>query len=221
MKITLNGPQITALSQQLSAEPLTRAATRERAAKRFTRLLAARTGLDSADNLARGILDAPDEAAAQARLAGALRPFAAAAEPAPAATAAAEPAPAAAAAAEPAPAAAAAAEPAPAPAAPAKASPPIKGESPEALRQAIAEGRVRSTAKRLRLIAEAGILPPPPDFSAETHARFREPLCEVIRLAGAGDVAGLQAFEIKAISSSPRAILRYRDAALIALAAGA
>jgi hypothetical protein len=211
MKITLNGPQITALSQQLSAEPLTRAATRERAAKRFTRLLAARTGLDSADNLARGILDAPDEAAAQARLAGALRPFAAAAEPAPAATAAAEPAPA----------AAAAAEPAPAPAAPAKASPPIKGESPEALRQAIAEGRVRSTAKRLRLIAEAGILPPPPDFSAETHARFREPLCEVIRLAGAGDVAGLQAFEIKAISSSPRAILRYRDAALIALAAGA
>jgi hypothetical protein len=211
MKITLNGPQITALSQQLSAEPLTRAATRERAAKRFTRLLAARTGLDSADNLARGILDAPDEAAAQARLAGALRPFAAAAEPAPAATAAAEPAPA----------AAAAAEPAPAPAAPAKASPPIKGESPEALRQAIAEGRVRSTEKRLRLIAEAGILPPPPDFSAETHARFREPLCEVIRLAGAGDVAGLQAFEIKAISSSPRAILRYRDAALIALAAGA
>jgi hypothetical protein len=211
MKITLNGPQITALSQQLSAEPLTRAATRERAAKRFTRLLAARTGLDSADNLARGILDAPDEAAAQARLAGALRPFAAAAEPAPATTAAAEPAPA----------AAAAAEPAPAPAAPAKASPPIKGESPEALRQAIAEGRVRSTEKRLRLIAEAGILPPPPDFSAETHARFREPLCEVIRLAGAGDVAGLQAFEIKAISSSPRAILRYRDAALIALAAGA
>ncbi|MFT5946936.1 MAG: hypothetical protein ACI807_001185 [Paracoccaceae bacterium] len=185
MNITLSGSQITALSQGLCPEPLARAATRERAAARFARLLAARIGAESAEDLAAGILCAPDEAAAQARLAGALRPFAAA----PGASEAGD-----------------AGDP---------------GEDPQALRAAIAEGRIRGTAKRLRAIAEAGIVPPPPDFAAPTHARFRAALAEVVALAEAGDAAGLRAVEISAASSSPRAILRYRDAVLIALAKGA
>ena len=182
MNATLSGSQITALSQGLCPEPLARAATRARAAARFARLLAARIGAESAEDLAAGILCAPDEAAAQARLAGALRPFAAA---------------------------------------PAESDASDPGEDPQALRAAIAEGRIRGTAKRLRAIAEAGIVPPPPDFAAPTHARFRAALAEVVALAEAGDAASLRAVEISAASSSPRAILRYRDAVLIALAKGA
>ena len=36
-------------------------------------------------------------------------------------------------------------------------------------------------------------------------------------LAEAGDIAGLQAFEINLVSSSPKAIARYRDFCLIAI----
>lgn len=40
-------------------------------------------------------------------------------------------------------------------------------------------------------------------------------------LAEAGDLAGLQAFEIKATSSSPKALIRYRDRSILALQAQA
>lgn len=67
--------------------------------------------------------------------------------------------------------------------------------------------------------AAKGILPPVPDFSAETHRRFRGKLAEVVRLVEAGDVAALKAVEIKTYSSSPKAIARYRDLAVQALEA--
>jgi len=73
-------------------------------------------------------------------------------------------------------------------------------------------------------IAEAaanGMLPPEPDFSAETHKRFRPKLEKVVAMVKAGDIAGLEAFEINPVSSSPKAIAKYRDLAVIALKARA
>jgi hypothetical protein len=69
--------------------------------------------------------------------------------------------------------------------------------------------------------AEAGKLPAAPDFSARTHERFRNKLAEVVALVKAGDVRKLKAFEINPVSSSPKAIARYRDLAVIALSAKA
>jgi hypothetical protein len=67
--------------------------------------------------------------------------------------------------------------------------------------------------------ARAGNLPTPPDFSAATHARFRKKLDEVVALAKAGDLAGLRSFSIKPVSSSPKAIDRYRNLCILALEA--
>ncbi|MFN3349072.1 hypothetical protein [Pseudorhodoplanes sp.] len=67
--------------------------------------------------------------------------------------------------------------------------------------------------------ARAGKLPEPPDFSAETHKRFRNKLATVVALANAGDLEGLRAFQINPVSSSPKAIKRYRDLCIIALEA--
>ena len=67
--------------------------------------------------------------------------------------------------------------------------------------------------------AQAGALPTVPDFSKPTHARFRVKLAQIVALAEAGDIAGLQDFEINPVSSSPKAMARYRDLCVIAIAA--
>ena len=67
--------------------------------------------------------------------------------------------------------------------------------------------------------AQSGARPQPPDFSKPTHARFRAKLAQIVALAAAGDIAGLQAFEINPVSSSPKAMARYRDLCVIALTA--
>ena len=69
--------------------------------------------------------------------------------------------------------------------------------------------------------AQTGALPDAPDFSKPTHARFRAKLAQIVALADAGDIAGLQAFEINPVSSSPKAMARYRDLCVIAIAARA
>jgi len=69
--------------------------------------------------------------------------------------------------------------------------------------------------------AKEGHLPPKPDFSAPTHERFRGKLDEVHAAAIAGDLTALRAFEIKATSSSPKAIAKYRDLCVIAIEARA
>ena len=69
--------------------------------------------------------------------------------------------------------------------------------------------------------AESGALPQAPDFSKPTHARFRAKLAQIVALAEAGDIAGLQAFEINPVSSSPKAMARYRDLCVIAITARA
>ena len=67
--------------------------------------------------------------------------------------------------------------------------------------------------------AQTGALPQVPDFSKPTHARFRVKLAQIVALAEAGDIAALQAFEIKPVSSSPKAMARYRDLCVIAITA--
>lgn len=76
-------------------------------------------------------------------------------------------------------------------------------------------------AKRKAIIeqAQAGALPAAPDFSKPTHARFRAKLARLVALAEAGDVEGLKAIEINPVSTSPKAMARYRDLAIIAIEA--
>jgi hypothetical protein len=68
---------------------------------------------------------------------------------------------------------------------------------------------------------QRGELPSPPDFSAETHKRFRPKLDEVKALVEAGDIAGLRAYPINPTSTSPKALDRYRNLAVLALEAKA
>ena len=67
--------------------------------------------------------------------------------------------------------------------------------------------------------AQTGALPSAPDFSKPTHARFRAKLAQIVALAEAGDIAALRAFEINPVSSSPKAMARYRDLCVIAMKA--
>ena len=65
--------------------------------------------------------------------------------------------------------------------------------------------------------AQTGALPQAPDFSKPTHARFRTKLAQIVALAETGDIAGLQAVEINPVSSSPKAMARYRLLCVVAL----
>jgi hypothetical protein len=82
-----------------------------------------------------------------------------------------------------------------------------------------ASGRPMGRRAEITANAAKGILPPIPDFSAPTHARFRKKLAEIVAMVESKDVAGLRAIEIKTYSSSPKAIARYRDLAIAALLA--
>jgi len=101
-------------------------------------------------------------------------------------------------------------------------------QKPKDGRKAVAKAKADkpakpATGKRAAILeaAKNGILPPIPDFSAPTHARFRKKLDQVVAMVKAKDVDGLKAFEIKPVSTSPKAIARYRDLALVALQASA
>jgi hypothetical protein len=82
-----------------------------------------------------------------------------------------------------------------------------------------ANGRPMGRRAEIAENAAKGILPPVPDFSAETHKRFRGKLAEIVKLVEAGDVSALKAFPINPCSSSPRAMARYRDLAVVAIEA--
>jgi hypothetical protein len=77
------------------------------------------------------------------------------------------------------------------------------------------------TGKRKAVIelAQSGTLPVAPDFSKPTHARFLAKLAKLVALTEAGDVEGLKAIEINPVSTSPKAMARYRDLAVMALEA--
>lgn len=113
---------------------------------------------------------------------------------------------------------------------PASYQPPTK---PEGLNDAIVRPTVEPTtpakvpkagkpaAKRAEILAAAlrGELPAAPDFSAETHKRFRPKLARLVEMAEKGDVEGLEAEAINPVSSSPKAMDKYRNLAVIALKA--
>ena len=91
--------------------------------------------------------------------------------------------------------------------------------APAAAPQPAAAKRKRIDYDKLEAEAHKGHLPEPPDFSAPTHARFRNKLAKLTEFAGAGDIDALRAFEINPVSSSPKAMARYRDLCVIALEA--
>lgn len=102
------------------------------------------------------------------------------------------------------------------------AAPRAKGRRHAAAKPAAEPNRRRRTSyEELEASARKGELPEAPDFSAATHARFRNKLARIVELAAAGDIAGLKAVEINPVSSSPRAMMRYRDLCVMALGARA
>jgi hypothetical protein len=82
--------------------------------------------------------------------------------------------------------------------------------------------KAAATSKRAVALAAAasGVLPPAPDFTAATHAPYRKKLAALIALAEAGDAAGLEAVVINPSSTSPKALIRYRDRAALAIRTG-
>jgi len=189
MFTNLSAVQINRLAQRLSEAPLGRSASVAAAAERFERLLAAKIGADRAPKAIKAILTAPGLETAAGRLAAELD----ACEP----DAPAEPAP-----------PRFAPEPAQEPAPIAVAEPAAAPSAPRRRRDADLEAKARQ-----------GELPPPPDFSAPTHARFRAKLAALVELAGKADATGLRAIAINPVSSSPKALARYRDLAVLAIEA--
>jgi hypothetical protein len=101
-------------------------------------------------------------------------------------------------------------------AAPAASAPPTAARPVSARR-----GAGVPRAERLAL-AQAGLLPDPPDFTAPSHKRFRPLLAKVEAMVETADVEGLRAYRYDGfMGSSMRAVIRYRDLALIALEARA
>lgn len=72
-----------------------------------------------------------------------------------------------------------------------------------------------------REAAAKGTIPAAPDFSANTHRSYRPMLAEVEKLVKAKDLPGLQAYRVKGTCSSPSAVKKYREIAIIALKAKA
>lgn len=99
-----------------------------------------------------------------------------------------------------------------------KAEKPAKEKPAKAAKEPAAD---KALGKRAQIAAdaEAGILPAAPDFSAATHARFRKKLAEIVALVEKADIKALKAYPINPVSSSPKAMDKYRNLAVIALEA--
>jgi hypothetical protein len=192
MNTILTAAQINRLAQRLSKKPLGRSASATTAAERLQRLLAVRVGAERAAASAEAILGAPGFETAEGRLVAEIECDEDEADVKMMGAADAE---------VPAP--------APAPVIVTEASPqPEPAKAPRRRRDADVEARARQ-----------GELPPTPDFSAATHARFRAKLEGLVALAEKGDVEGLRAVEINPVSSSPKAMARYRNLAVMAIEA--
>jgi hypothetical protein len=190
MFTNLSAVQINRLAQRLSEAPLGRSASVAAAAERFERLLAAKIGADRALKAIKAILTAPGLETAAGRLAAELD----ACEP----DAPAEPAQ-------------------PTVSEPAVEAAPVVEQAAETEAAPSAQRRRRDAD--LEAKARQGELPPPPDFSAPTHARFRAKLAALVELAKKADATGLRAIAINPVSSSPKALARYRDLAVLAIEA--
>jgi len=101
---------------------------------------------------------------------------------------------------------------------------PLAAEAPKAKRGRgkPASAHAKAPGARAAIIeaAEAGVIPAPPNFEAATHARFRGKLAEVVAMVERSDVEALASYEYRGfLSSSPKAIVRFKDLALTALRA--
>lgn len=103
----------------------------------------------------------------------------------------------------------------------ANASPAQKPQPAKAAAKRKAGERSRYDWNAAREKAAKGVVPAAPDFTANTHRYYRPVLAEVVKLAKAGDLKGLQAYRVKGASSSPRAVKNYREVAIAALKAKA
>lgn len=191
MFTNLSAVQINRLAQRLSEAPLGRSASVAAAAERFERLLAAKIGADRAPKAVKAILTTPGFEIAEGRLVAEID----ACEPD------------------------GPAEPAAPPAAPEQAAEPAPAVEHSAEPTATPSAPRRRRDADLEAKARQGELPPPPDFSAPTHARFRAKLAALVELAGNADTTGLRAIPINPVSSSPKALARYRDLAVLAIEA--
>lgn len=205
MFTNLSAVQINRLAQRLSEAPLGRSASVAAAAERFECLLAAKIGTDRAPKAIKAILTAPGFETAEGRLVAEVDACEADAP----------------------------AEPAPPSAAPGPSieiAPTTEAEPAAAAKPIVEANETNSelaagpSARRCRdadieAKARQGELPPPPDFSAPTHARFRAKLAALVELAGKADATGLRAVSINPVSSSPKALARYRDLAVLAIEA--
>jgi hypothetical protein len=192
MNTILTAAQINRLAQRLSDQPLGRSASATTAAERLQRLLAVRIGAERAATTARVILAAPGFETAEGRLVAEIECDEDEADVGTMVEA-------------------AAVVPAPVPV------PVITTEASLQPEPAAAPRRRKDADLEAR--ARKGELLPPPDFSAATHARFRAKLEGLVALAEKGDVDGLRAVEINPVSSSPKAMARYRDLAVMAIEA--
>jgi hypothetical protein len=192
MHTILTASEINRLAQRLSQPPLGRSASAAAAAERFQRLLATKIGPARAADSAGKILSAPGFETAEGRLVAAIESDALAipVEPAPAA------------------------DPAQVVITKLKAA-----SNPAPEHAASREAQRRPTNADLKAKARQGELPPPPDFSAPTHSRFRNKLEGLIALAERGDAEALRAVTINPVSSSPKALARYRDLCITAIEA--
>jgi hypothetical protein len=101
---------------------------------------------------------------------------------------------------------------------PAKAPKAAKADKPAKAPKAAAPKALGLRAQRAA-DAAAGKLPNAPDFSAETHKRYRAKLAELVALIASGDVAAVRAYPINVVGSSSKAMDTYRNLAVIALEA--
>ncbi|MCE2737041.1 MAG: hypothetical protein LW833_15530 [Hyphomicrobiales bacterium] len=190
MNTILTAAQINRLAQRLSDKPLGRSASATTAAERLQRLLAVRIGTERAAASAKVILGAPGFETAVGRLVAEIECDDDEADVGTLA-------------------AASAVANAPALVSEIATKTPLQPEPaapPRRRKDADVEARARQ-----------GELPPPPDFSAATHDRFRAKLEGLVALAEKGDIDGLRAVVINPVSSSPKAMARYRDLAVMAI----
>jgi hypothetical protein len=192
MNTILSAAQINRLAQRLSEKPLGRSASATTAAERLQRLLSVRIGSERAAATAQVVLAAPGFETAEGRLVAEIECDEDEADVGTMA------------------AAAAVAN------APAHVSV-ITTEA--ALQPEPAAAPQRRKDADIEAHARQGELPSPPDFSAATHARFRAKLEGLVALAEKGDADRLRAVIINPVSSSPKAMARYRDLAVIAIEA--
>ncbi|MCA3503517.1 MAG: hypothetical protein IOD05_09770 [Rhodobacter sp.] len=192
MNTILTAAQINRLAQRLSDKPLGRSASATTAAERLQRLLAVRIGTERAAASAKVILGAPGFETAVGRLVAEIECDDDEADVGTLA------------------------------AADAVANAPalVLTTAPETSLQPepAAASRRRKDAD-LETRARHGKLPPPPDFSAATHDGFRAKLEGLVALAEKGDIDGLRAVVINPVSSSPKAMARYRDLAIMGIEA--